>query len=817
MKKQDEEITAALQSVIKVREERAEDKRIARKKLEKKQTELMSLEQVYREFSKLDKDDRKKVCSKEACEFLEKSGNKIAEYNQNYQEAINELKKLEARFGRKTVNLVVIGKIGAGKSKFLQSVSGLDDNCIPSFDGPSCTGITSVIENIPIEEMEKNNNDENWVETTFTFKTKNDILEDLRADIANVIKNSNSDHPLPEISDFDKIDQVLQDLESHGLNVKYLTKIYIDNRDEWIPYLDASKEKKSFDGDGLKASQTPDGDWVYTLTNNRSEIKKFVAKHDGKEKADRTEYYRYVAIKSALIRTKFPRISARIRLIDTVGIGDRAGDTEKRMETAINNDADGVIFVLDTRTIRTEPPMDAGVISLMEKFQKIYDDHKEQNAAHWMFFLINHERNGEEYLRDVARREFGGDTQILGSKGICLENQRAVDVKIPSEALKMVTDFLYQISKYLSNTDRGMEAKAKELQEKAEKCDAQFRSELAKIQIRKNANDKNSYIAGLTEERLCKLKETLEEYAQEIKAKENMKTSFLEESLELIQKIIDEEWDEKNPSQLQKIIVDCKKYWIGEKYRAAVFQKSRDKVRMIGARTPNDQEKAASDFKEKIASEITNSFGLTLDKMSNNVLNPITEKSPEFFQKISELILAGQYNSEDICSAFRSVDQFRLDTYNGITKALFNHFAALYIKDDPFADGNSDGKPKTPPTQPSTLESQLNNIKNNQHNQPNDKLLLETLKDKLRKFKVAVNEKANNEKYLVSESDQKYEELTHFIEILAKDYYSPWEKVFSRLINEGWINESEPDKERQKQVFEVAGALDRMIKSFRKS
>jgi ABC-type glutathione transport system ATPase component len=59
------------------------------------------------------------------------------------------LSKLRTRFSRKTLNIGVIGRAGQGKSRLLQSLSGLSSDEIPSGDRSHCTGGRSTIHHNP--------------------------------------------------------------------------------------------------------------------------------------------------------------------------------------------------------------------------------------------------------------------------------------------------------------------------------------------------------------------------------------------------------------------------------------------------------------------------------------------------------------------------------------------------------------------------------------------------------------------------------------------------------------------------------------------
>ena len=65
------------------------------------------------------------------------------------QICLNECKRLEQRFNRETINISVVGRARQGKSRLLQSISGLPNEVIPASNGSDCTGAKSVITNAP--------------------------------------------------------------------------------------------------------------------------------------------------------------------------------------------------------------------------------------------------------------------------------------------------------------------------------------------------------------------------------------------------------------------------------------------------------------------------------------------------------------------------------------------------------------------------------------------------------------------------------------------------------------------------------------------
>ena len=60
-----------------------------------------------------------------------------------------ECERLEKRFNRDTINISVVGRAGQGKSRLLQSISGVENDIIPADTGGDCTGAKSTIANAP--------------------------------------------------------------------------------------------------------------------------------------------------------------------------------------------------------------------------------------------------------------------------------------------------------------------------------------------------------------------------------------------------------------------------------------------------------------------------------------------------------------------------------------------------------------------------------------------------------------------------------------------------------------------------------------------
>ena len=75
------------------------------------------------------------------------------------------LEKLKARFSRRTLNIGVVGRARQGKSRLLQSLTGLSSSEIPDGDRQHCTGVRSTIHHNPDVEPYG----DVWFYTEFSF------------------------------------------------------------------------------------------------------------------------------------------------------------------------------------------------------------------------------------------------------------------------------------------------------------------------------------------------------------------------------------------------------------------------------------------------------------------------------------------------------------------------------------------------------------------------------------------------------------------------------------------------------------------------
>ena len=263
------------------------------------------------------------------------------------------------RFGRDYISVATVGKERQGKSQFLQSVSHLDNNIIPAYDATSCTGATSVIWNDV--SMPKG-----AVRATITFRQPSELLE--------IVK--------PYILEMDP--QYLENNELSFEDIAYInlsafsTKIEEGNAKQATALKHLTNIVDNFDKIRELFGASP-----FTTTDSEL-IKTYVAQNNGKKETDPDvdHYYKYLAVARADIYCPFFADTGKIRLVDTVGIGDTKYGIEDAMLNTVDTECDAAIVV--TRPISGVQVSDQTLYtSLREKF-------KLRDTSLWLFYLVNH-------------------------------------------------------------------------------------------------------------------------------------------------------------------------------------------------------------------------------------------------------------------------------------------------------------------------------------------------------------------------------------------------------------------------------------------
>jgi len=284
------------------------------------------------------------------------------------------------RFDRDYISIATVGKERQGKSQFLQSVGNLSNEIIPAYDATSCTGATSIIWNAPEVPA-------GTVRATITFRQPSELLEIVTPYIQTLDPDFLSGGPIQ----FDDIGYInLSGLAmkmergnaAQATAMKHLTSI-VEHFEEIRDLFGTSP---------------------ITLTD-AEQIKTYVAQNNGRDVADPEVeyYYKYLAVSRADIYCPFFTDTGRIRLVDTVGIGDTKFGIEDMMLNTVDKECDAAIVV--TR------PISGIQVGDQELYTILRDKFKQRDTGLWLFYLVNHfkgqnDNTVEAFCQDIQKAKW---------------------------------------------------------------------------------------------------------------------------------------------------------------------------------------------------------------------------------------------------------------------------------------------------------------------------------------------------------------------------------------------------------------------------
>lgn len=221
------------------------------------------------------------------------------------------LAKLRSRFARETINIGVIGRARQGKSRLLQSMSGLTANEIPDGSGSHCTGVRSTIyhdaQTAPHAEVSFHG------AKSFITDVIGPYYRELKLGPAPRSVQDFASNPLPPLP---------ADLRAYaGPGAKYEhLKTYQDHLNDYADLL------------GSPSRRIP-----------VTRIREYVAQDT--VSGDRS-FFNYLAVQHVKVFCKFPHEDiGRIALIDMPGLGDTGIGDEERLVAVLGQDVDAVLFV----------------------------------------------------------------------------------------------------------------------------------------------------------------------------------------------------------------------------------------------------------------------------------------------------------------------------------------------------------------------------------------------------------------------------------------------------------------------------------------
>ena len=326
---------------------------------------------------------------------------------------LQNLKKLKKRFSRDTLNIGVIGRARQGKSRLLQSLSGLTADEIPDGDRQHCTGVRSTIRH----ESTTDAYGEVW------FHSRQSFLNDV---IAPYYKALGLGQKPLSLDMFAK--QPLQPLPKDrnayaepGAMYEHL-KRYRTYFDKYAHLLGASPQKIS-----------------------RGEIREYVAQDtpDGQR-----IFFNYLAVQEVKIACLFPHEEVgQIALVDMPGLGDTGVGDEARLVQTLGQDVDVVLFV--------RMPKSSGDI-WADVDVRLYDVARKAlpmlPLELWSFLVLNHtsadSKNGDNWNNCEDLKE------SLAEKHIQVVQQLTTNCASDAEAEVLLDSILQYMTENITQLDR---------------------------------------------------------------------------------------------------------------------------------------------------------------------------------------------------------------------------------------------------------------------------------------------------------------------------------------------------------------------------
>ena len=332
--------------------------------------------------------------------------------------SIKECDRLEKRFSRDTINISVIGKARQGKSRLLQSISGLENDIIPADNGGDCTGAKSLICNAIGETRAE-----------VSFFTEAELCAQVQKyldviDTGITLRDASS-IPLINLSKIDTPDVL--DTNKKSSLYEHLCK-YVRHYNKYAKNLGTVK-----------------------IVNDPSKIRNYVAQYS----IDGTLTYDYLSVKEVKIYTEFVYSNAgKIMLVDTIGLGDTSiGLREKLIETMID-DSDAAIL------LRRPDHHGDGI---REDDNELYDLINSKMGGRaldkWLFYILNvwdENKKSGDAMYDKLIPKLGKTLKAAFIAKVNCGNKKDVEDNLLLPLLKSLSENLEDVDSNLLVTANGV-------------------------------------------------------------------------------------------------------------------------------------------------------------------------------------------------------------------------------------------------------------------------------------------------------------------------------------------------------------------------
>lgn len=282
--------------------------------------------------------------------------------NANFLELVTKLKaeqiqlrKLQSRFSRKTLNIAVVGIAGQGKSRLLQTLTGLSPDIIPDGKDGDCTAVRSNIYHRPELGDKVNIQVKYHNEETFFQDVILPYYEELKITPP---PRSLDDFYTVELDNNSLMNQVDTDKYEH-------LKIYRDRLDSYRHLLIEQGDRQE---DKINVSPT--------------QLRSYITQ----DNRENNNGFDYLAVKEVDIFCSFPKSDlGSITFVDMPGLGDSKINNYQNLLQTLGEDIDFVLFMRMPGTIyRQTNDLDSTFYDLADRAISDLPIKK------WSFYVINY-------------------------------------------------------------------------------------------------------------------------------------------------------------------------------------------------------------------------------------------------------------------------------------------------------------------------------------------------------------------------------------------------------------------------------------------
>lgn len=348
------------------------------------------------------------------------------------------LEKLRNRFDRSTLNIAVVGLARQGKSRLLQTITGLSTEEIPDGNRSYCTGVRSDLLNDPTMEEAKG---------CVYFHTETGFLQNVVGHYLDELGPYLSSSPAPSSLEAFRAFSVPK-LEDLKVDYERSTEV-----GQVLDHLRLLQENLGAFRDLLGRPPM----WI-----DKGRIREFVAQVDREGKP---VFFNHMAVDRVEILCRFPNSDlGALRLIDLPGLGDTKLGDDKRIIEALADQVDLVFFI--HKPAASGAGWGREVTKLYATAQRGLGE--KLPVEQWSFWVFNHDKKDDNRVQCEDLRSTMAKNRIAVSDSVVVDctDPEEVETRLIDKALEYLTQNVGEIDRgFSTRVQESLMALAEQIQE----------------------------------------------------------------------------------------------------------------------------------------------------------------------------------------------------------------------------------------------------------------------------------------------------------------------------------------------------------------